>query len=242
MLSSIKQYFTDLYDSVRHKNKVPRLVLREYQEALSRAATTELAHDSVRLQIARSLYRHPYLLYHKTDAYEQRRHERELESIIKDAVDRINRESEAFASVVTGGGEENEVDVDSDNDEQQQQMDDKVTQTEHDDDNGDVVDDGALSDTNSDHCVADIVEETQHQDSVDHQEDDTPPDMDDEDEIPQNEDEIESVEGSEDDSNTISNHINEEEDLWELLDEDVDGTVQDKNVKTVEIRSERMMN
>jgi hypothetical protein len=80
-------FFRTVYDQVRTKNRNPRLILREFQDALSRIfSSKEGIHDAQQLAIARQLYRHPYLLYHGVDSYEQRRHERDLHALIREVM------------------------------------------------------------------------------------------------------------------------------------------------------------
>lgn len=83
------------YDEVRRKNRSPRFLLREFQNALrnvSRMPTEARekmgladpdAFEST-VAIARQLYRFPYLLYHNCDVLDKRRYAREFDRLIRE--------------------------------------------------------------------------------------------------------------------------------------------------------------
>jgi hypothetical protein len=109
LVGEISSFLSDLYQQTLKANKVRRLVLREFQDTLRMVSTynmemkkalhARLKIDSTIdvafsccLDVARAVYKHPYLLYHNISPLERKRNNLELERLVRTTVKRFARE------------------------------------------------------------------------------------------------------------------------------------------------------
>jgi hypothetical protein len=128
----IIRYLSSVYASTRVKNKQKRMLLREFQgdlrklavalegleesdqghpEVLEMASKMNISGDVVReccVEAARSIYRHPYVLFHNMNKLELQRNRLELERLVSRAIKSVIRQSLDVATY--------DVDVDSNDD------------------------------------------------------------------------------------------------------------------------------
>ena len=101
IITVIVDYFKELYVGTVKENTRPRMVLREFQDALKGVAAFDTHKQRAvfegydcdpyflyecSLDVARRLYKHPYLMYHGMGPIETKRNQLELERIVDDAV------------------------------------------------------------------------------------------------------------------------------------------------------------
>ena len=109
LLPYFKRHFLDMYESVKANNVAPRRVLREFQdalEAMARSPPAERMRIARRvsgvsgtagktyvfeclLEIARRLYRFPYIMYHNVSLVDKQRNDLEMERLLVDATNHV---------------------------------------------------------------------------------------------------------------------------------------------------------